>query len=584
VGRIRILDDLLIDRIAAGEVVERPASVVKELVENSLDAQARRIEILLEGGGKRSIRVSDDGAGMDRDDAVLALERHATSKLSDVQDLDRLVTLGFRGEALPSIAAVSWFTLRTAPHDGEGTEVDVRAGRIQAVRQLGCPRGTSATVERLFGNVPARRKFLRADNTELSQILRLITRLALAWPGVGFRVEQAGRRLLDAPAAAELHERVVQVLGASAAAGLVPFELTRGNMTARGYAGRPSDGLPRGDAQHLFVNGRVVQDRVLLHAVRSAYGNTMPPGRHPRLVLFLTLDPLLVDVNVHPQKIEVRFRRPAEVHDLARDAVATALAQQATIPSLSQLRPGAAPGSEASVAEAAACYLELRDGQAGWAARSEQPHALRGRSPRPLPMQELDAAGAPVPLAQYRDSYIVAQDDRGLLIVDQHAAHERVLFDRYLAQAEEDRVEVQRLMFPLTVELSPQERILLEDEAEEFRRLGFRVESFGGATVRLDAVPAVAANLEPGALLQELLGDAARARSARASVQELRHRLVTTAACRAAIKVNHALTFEGMQLLLRDLRRTANPTTCPHGRPLIFRVSQDELERAFRRR
>jgi len=308
-GRIAVLSDGVIDRIAAGEVVERPASVVKELVENSLDAGARSIDVRLRNGGKSSIEIRDDGSGMDRDDALLAVERHATSKLASETDLEHIATLGFRGEALSSIAAVSRFLLTTARRDGEGTEVEVLGGRVESVREVGHPRGTTVRVERLFHNVPARRKFLRADATELTHALRWTTRHALAHPDRRFRLRHGERGLLDCDPTEELRERIAQIHGREFSDKLLPFTWEAEGLGVRGFAGRPVDALPRRDAQFLYVNGRVVQDRLLAHAVSRAYGNTMAPGRHPALFLFLEIDPEAVDVNVHPQKTEVRFRQ-----------------------------------------------------------------------------------------------------------------------------------------------------------------------------------------------------------------------------------------------------------------------------------
>ncbi len=574
-GRIHVLDDLLINRIAAGEVVERPASVVKELIENSLDAGACSIEIAVEGGGRRSIRVVDDGEGMDRDDALLALERHATSKFSSASDLERIATLGFRGEALPSIAAVSRFILRSAPENGRGTEVEVHAGRIAAVRDVAAPRGTRVSVERLFANVPARRKFLRSEGTESAHVVRIVTRYALANPTIGFRLDSGARRLIAAPAVRELGDRIVQLWGKDHLERMLPFGTERGDVRVRGFAGRPVDALPRRDGQHLFVNGRVVQDRVLAHAVQEAYGNTMPRGRFPSVVLFLQVPASEVDVNVHPRKTEVRFRRSGEVHDAVRDAISAGLADAAAVPSLTDLRPSSAPRGEA-------LPVQLRDPRPEEAFYGPGPRAPEA-APRPAPLEASEVPGA-VPLGQYRDSYIVAQDEQGLLLVDQHAAHERVLFERYLEEAEDNRVEVQSLMFPPTVELAAHEALTLEQELAEFRRLGFVIEPFGGNAVRVAGVPALAARLDPGTLLRELLGEASRTRSAAAGVDTLRRKLVTTAACHAAIKVNHPLGRVAMQGLLDDLYRTVNPTTCPHGRPALFRLTLEEIERAFRRR
>jgi DNA mismatch repair protein MutL len=601
-GRIHVLDDALINRIAAGEVVERPSSVVKELVENSLDAGARSIEVELRAGGRQRIRVTDDGRGMDRDDAVLAVERHATSKIARAGQLESIETLGFRGEALATIAAVSRFTLRAAEVDGEGTEVEVHGGRIQAVRQVGLPKGCTVQVDRLFYNTPARRKFLRAEQTELSHCLRWLTRYALAHPEHRFHVSHGQRRLLDLPPTSDLRERVAQIYGANFAGKLLPFEGELGGVSVSGLAGRPVEGLPRRDAQHFLVNGRAVQDRVLGHAVSAAYGNTMPAGRHPAIILWLELAPELVDVNVHPQKTEIRLRQPSAVHDLVRDSVSNALGRRGVVPSLSDLRPRAIPQGSGEVREATLNYL---DAHRSAPSRPEpSPTSPRDREWQPMiatrPAAEVGSVEADArpqvvmehaagerraaPLAQFRDSYIVAEDASGLVLVDQHAAHERVLFERYLEEAEQNRVDVQRLLFPVTIELAAHERAALETELDEFARLGFVVEPFGGNAVRLDGVPAIATDLDPESLFRELLGEAGRANAAATDVAQVRLKLVTTAACKAAIKINHPLTTSGMQRLLDDLYGTTNPTTCPHGRPIVFRLSLDEIERAFRRR
>jgi DNA mismatch repair protein MutL len=596
-GRIRVLDDGMVNRIAAGEVVERPASVVKELVENSLDAGARAIDIQAASGGRRLIRVVDDGEGMDRDDALLALERHATSKLVDTPDLSAIRTLGFRGEALPSIAAVSRLILRTATAPGTGTEIEVRGGAIREVREIGSARGTTIEVASLFFNVPARKKFLKSETTELSHIVRFVTRFALAHPPVRFRMDHGGRRMIDVASATDISERIGQLLGAELAGRLMPFRFEREGLLVHGYAGRPVDASSRRDAQHLFVNGRFVHDRVLFHAVREAYGNTMPRERHPAIFLFVEIDPARVDVNVHPQKTEVRFGRPGEVHDAVREAVASSLGHEAAVPSYGELRPTGEVGSP--VAAAALRYLELResppDGEI--ASPYREGTALPGNAAAPgtgapmlsaaLPLDEFTPTGGMptlTPLTQFLDSYIVAQQGSDLVLVDQHAAHERVLFERYLRAAEEGRVETQRLLFPATVDLSPEDLVVLEEEADEFHRLGFSIEPFGCSTVRIDAVPAVAADLDPGRLLADLIGEAAGARSAKAGIPALRHRLVTTAACHAAIKIHHPLTAPEMAGLLEDLSMLENPTTCPHGRPVLFRLTLEELERAFRRR
>ncbi len=580
-GRIRVLDDHLVNRIAAGEVVERPAAVVKELVENSLDAGATSIEVRVEDGGRRRIVVADDGEGMERDDAILALERHATSKLRSFEDLAAIATLGFRGEALPSIAAVSRFLLRTAARDGFGTEIEVQAGRIAGVREVERGRGTTTEVGGIFFNVPARRKFLRAAPTELAHIVRTVTHYALAHPGVRFVLEHEGRRLIDAAKADDRAERIAQVHGRELAAKMLPFEATHSGIRVSGFAGRPVDALGRRDVQHVFVNGRLVQDRVLAHAISAAYGNTLARGLYPAMLLFVDIDPSRVDVNVHPQKTEVHFDRSSDVHDAVRAAVASALSHETAVPHLQDLRPGTSAAPLSSVAAALTRYEAVAES-------ATTAYVARDLAPAPSLLDEGSAAVDPgrraVPLAQYKDSYIVAQDRDGILLVDQHVAHERVLFERFLAEAERGDIHVQRLLFPKTIELSPEEMVVFAAEAEEFGRLGFLLEPFGGNAVKLDGVPAFAKDVPPDRLLRELLGEAATTRSAATGADELRRRLVTSASCQAAIKVNYPLAREGMQRLLDDLFQTENPTTCPHGRPIIFRLTLDEIERAFRRR
>jgi len=582
VGRIRVLDDHLVNRIAAGEVVERPASVVKELVENALDAGARSIEVRIEDGGRRRIVVADDGEGMERDDALLALERHATSKLRNFEDLGAIATLGFRGEALPSIAAVSRFLLKTASRDGLATEIEVRGGRILGVREVERQRGTTIEVGGLFFNVPARRKFLRAAPTELAHVVRTVSHYALAHPSVRFLLEHEGRRLVDATAAADRSERIAQVHGRELAGKLLPFEHEQSGIRVSGFAGRPVDAQSRRDAQHVFVNGRLVSDRVLSHAIGEAYGNVVARGLYPAVVLFVEVDPSRIDVNVHPQKTEVRFDRASEVHDAVRAGVASALSHAGAVPRLAELRPPTIEGEPlASVAAALARYAAVAETTPRPYIASEE---VAPRSFLEDDSPAVDPGRRAVPLAQYKDSYIVAQDKDGLLLVDQHVAHERVLFERYLAEAEADQVHVQRLLFPRTLELAADEAVTFEAEAGEFARLGFLLEPFGGRAVKLDGVPAFAKDVAPDRLVRELLGEAARTRTAATGVGELRRRLVTSASCQAAIKVNYPLTREGMQRLLDDLFLTENPTTCPHGRPILFRLTLEEIERAFRRR
>jgi DNA mismatch repair protein MutL len=406
---------------------------------------------------------------------------------------------------------------------------------------------------------------------------------ALAHPSIRFLLEHEGRRLIDAAPAGERSERIAQIHGRELAEKMVPFAEESAGIRVSGFAGRPVDASTRRDSQHVFVNGRLVSDRLLAHAIAAAYGNTLARGLYPAALVFVEIDPSRVDVNVHPQKTEVRFDRSSEVHDAVRAAVASALSDGLAVPTLDDLRSASLPAviHRASVEAALTRYTAIAEAPVrAYAARElAAPQSLLEEG-----SAALDPGRRAVPLAQYKDSYIVAQDREGLLLVDQHVAHERVLFERYMEETERGEVHVQRLLFPRTIELAADEAVVFESEAREFGRLGFVVEAFGGNAVKLDGVPAFAKDVPPDRLLRELLGEAARTRSAATGADELRRRLVTSAACQAAIKVNYPLTREGMQRLLDDLFLTENPTTCPHGRPIIFRLTLEEIERAFRRR
>jgi DNA mismatch repair protein MutL len=576
VNRIQLLDDLLINRIAAGEVVERPASVVKELVENSIDAGAARIDVLVEGGGKRRIEVRDDGEGMATEDVFLAVTRHATSKLTRAEDLDRIGTLGFRGEALASIASISHFTLKSARSDGEGVEVFLAGGKSSPAKAVGMPRGTTVRVDRLFFNVPARRKFLRTDTTELQHITRWMQRFALVCFPLGFTLKTDTRTILQAPPAADPAERLAQILGKKTAATMLPVHWEGDGLSIHGFAARPGDAASRRDQQLFFVNGRAVQDRTLMHAANAAYENVVARGKRPAMVLFLELDAEAVDVNVHPQKTEVRFREGGRIHAAVKAAIGASQAEQAATPAYATLRPStplalslaeqAPPVSQATTVEPV------------------EREAVRVAVPQQESWWSTDTDAAPGVLGQYDAGYIVAQDREGLVLVDPHAAHERVLFEKYLDEAEQNHVETQALMFPVTVELSAAEALAFEQEVDEFRRLGFDLAAFGNRTIRIDGVPALTSSVDTIPLFRELLGEVTDVKSVVARPGELRKRLVTTAACHAAVKISHRLEMRAMRKLLSDLGRCDHPTTCPHGRPTRFRLTQIEIERAFGRR
>jgi DNA mismatch repair protein MutL len=578
-GKITQLPPDLANQIAAGEVVERPASVVKELVENALDAGARRLTIQIELGGKKQIRVEDDGEGMEPEDARLAVERHATSKISRADDLAAIRTLGFRGEALPSIASVSHFTLRTRARGRQtGTEVRVNGGSIASVREVAAAEGTVVEVADLFYNLPARRKFLKSDQAESAQVSRVITQLALAYPEVGFQLTSGGRTLAQWPPVRLLRDRLYQIYGDRE--DLVEVGKAVGGLRVSGYVARLADqgeGGPTRGAQHVFVNRRIVKDRTIAHAIIDAYSVASIKERSPEVHLFIEMAPETVDVNVHPTKAEVRFREQSLVHEVVRRALADALGQAAA-PQL-QLRAETAPAYPA----AAPIPGILAGGSFPnrWLAPATSPTAVAPfASPAPQ-------AGPPllkplIPLGQFRDTFIVAVDDEGIAIIDQHVAHERVLFERVMAQLTAGPLESQRLLVPAILELPPSAHQTLVGRQEELRRLGFEVEAFGGSAIRVVAVPALVSVDESAKTLQALAEDLDRLDRG-ADLQQALGRIAATTACHAAVKANDPLTFEKMAHILDELRATAYSSVCPHGRPVMLRLTRREIEKNFER-
>ena len=577
--RIRRLPTELANQIAAGEVVERPASIVKELVENALDAGATRVVVTVELGGKRLVRVEDDGEGMTPDEAVLALERHATSKIRRLEDLAAITTLGFRGEALPSIASVSHLLLRTrARGASHGTEIRVSGGVVASTREVGAPEGTTLEVTDLFYNVPARRKFLKSDGAETTQVSRLVTQLALGHPGVGFTLTSGSRRLLQCPPAASLADRLFQLY--KDRSDLVEVRKAAAGLRVTGFVAAlagPGQGPVRGP-QNIFVNGRAVKDRTIAHAIAHAYSIATIKERSPEVHLFLEVPPDRVDVNVHPTKAEVRFLEPSLVHEVLRRALSEAL--------------GEGPAPELTLAGVA-------DGR--WQPLAEPP---RGGAPAPpavgqgyaQPLRDLVREVRPaaveavpvvadrplLPLGQFRDTFIIAIDDDGIAIIDQHVAHERVLFEQVMERLTTGTLERQQLLMPIVIELPPAERQALAAHGPALDRLGFDVEEFGGDSVRIAAVPALvppaACETAVRALAQDLDG-----LDQGSAVDDALRRIAATTACHAAVKANDRLTPEKMVYILDELRRTAHSSVCPHGRPVILRLSRREIEKRFER-
>jgi DNA mismatch repair protein MutL len=594
--RIHRLSPNLANQIAAGEVVERPASVVKELVENALDAGARRIAVAIELGGKKSIRVEDDGEGMEPEDARLAIERHATSKIVVADDLAAIRTLGFRGEALPSIASVSHFTLRTrARGSSSGTEIRVNGGTVASEREVGAPEGTSIDVDDLFYNLPARRKFLKSDTAEATQISRLVTQMALGYPEVGFSLTSGGRRLIECPPASGLRERFFQLFGERP--DLVEVRKEAAGLTIHGYVAALGDQGPVRGQQNVFVNRRIVKDRTIAHAIIEAYSVATIKERSPEVHLFIQIPPDRVDVNVHPTKAEVRFLEQSLIHEVLRRALGEALGQ-GRAPEL-QLAPfGARPDEPRAMtipgvlagATVGNRWSESRDqlsldGRFESAFGGSDPAALSGPwSPSAAPVASAASADIRpmIPLGQFRDTFIIAVDDEGVAIIDQHVAHERVLFESVVEKLTSGRLESQRLLTPILIDLSPAQRQALAQHAETLDRFGLEIEAFGGSSVRLSAVPAILEPAECEAAIRAL-GEDLEGLERGAGVHEALRRIAATMACHAAVKANYPLTLEKMRFILEELRRTAYSSVCPHGRPVVLRLSRREIEKNFQR-
>ncbi len=676
-GRIHVLSETVANQIAAGEVVERPASVVKEMLENSLDAGATRIKISVEAGGKKLIQITDNGCGMVRDDAMLAFERHATSKIKNAEDLLSVATLGFRGEALPSIASVSRLRLETrAQEETAGTVVEINGGKIARVEEAGLPPGTSITVRDLFFNTPARKKFLKAESTELSHIASLVTHYALAHPEKHFELHSAANAMLVAPPVAGYSERVYQVFGKETLDQLIPVASRQalervglpqpppwrrkevdedgevvvlqdpGEMRIHGFVSKPEIQKLNRNSIFVFVNGRTIRDRLLQHALTDAYRNIIPPTVYPVVLLFLELPAGEVDVNVHPSKTEVRFRQQSVMHDFVRDSVRAALMKARPVPQfVTEMRAHATAST--SLTSGALTPGALTPGAPTWdpvlgaASAGDAPDnpetathgapdsALGGgfalQAPVPPPpisgrfqfeggiAVEANAAVslaravdvipdhgcAPAldvgeeeptlaslstlkPLGQIRNSFILAVNEDGLWIVDQHVAHERVLFERILKQRAAQKVESQRLLMPIVLELSPAQQAAFTEISDELQHNGFEAEPFGARSVAVKVAPAGVEASAVEHMLHELLDQFSREEQS-LNLEKIRARIAASIACHAAIKVNMPLEQNKMEWLLTELAKTDHPMSCPHGRPVVLRYSVKDIQKAFKR-
>jgi DNA mismatch repair protein MutL len=677
-GKIHVLSEQVANKIAAGEVVERPASVVKEMLENSLDAGATRIKISVEAGGKKLIQITDNGCGMVRDDAMLAFERHATSKIKNAEDLLSVATLGFRGEALPSIASVSRLRLETrAAEEGTGTVVEINGGKIARVEEAGLPPGTSMTVRDLFFNTPARKKFLKSESTELSHIASLVTHYALAHPDKHFELHSAANAMLLAPPVAGYGERVYQVFGKETLDQLIPVASRQalervglpqpppwrrkevdeyedgegggrpvpGEMRLYGFVSKPEIQKLNRNSIFVFVNRRLIRDRLVLHALTEAYRNIIPPTVYPVVLLLLELPAGEVDVNVHPSKTEVRFRQQTVMHDFVRDSVRAALMKARPVPQFvaeirahatasQALTPGALTAGadwEPSSGEAGPPAAGFRPSQAEWAEARGGGFALQALVPTPVSARfQFDGAialeaNAAIPLApglpglaiagsreivpgdncapaleggeqeptlsslstlrplgQVRNSFILAVNEDGLWIIDQHVAHERVLFERVLKQRTAQKVESQRLLMPILLELSPAQQAVFTEISDELQRNGFEAEPFGARSVAVKVAPGGVEAAAIEHLLHELLDQLSREEQS-LNLEKIRTRIAASIACHAAIKVNMPLEQNKMEWLLAELAKTDHPMSCPHGRPVVLRYSVKDIQKAFKR-
>jgi len=592
-GKIHRLPDDLANQIAAGEVVERPASVIKELVENSLDAGARRIVITVEYGGKKLIRVEDDGEGMEPEDARLAIERHATSKIHRSDDLARIATLGFRGEALPSIASVSHFVLRSRARGAQsGTDVRVNGGTIASVMEAGMPEGTSIEVADVFYNLPARRKFLKSDGAESAQVSRIATQLALCYPEVGFTLTSSGRKVLQVPPVATLRDRLYQLYGDRS--DLVDVRRDGGGVTLVGYIAALAEQGPTRGPQNVFINRRIVRDRTIAHAIIDAYSVASIKERSPEVHLFIEMPPDAVDVNVHPTKAEVRFRDQSFIHELVRRALGDALGRgpapelHLSSPSINEPQPSTLPLPHAYSAvfpsrwtvgatapTSGSALAPTSDDLIAPASVSEIAPTSEGRV-APTSIKPL------MPLGQFRDTFIIAVDEDGIAIIDQHVAHERVLFERITERLTSGRLESQRLLEPMLVEMSGAARQALAAHRSALEQLGFEVEEFGGDSLRVSAFPALLTREHCEIALRALAEDL-EGLDRGSKVEDALKRIAATMACHAAVKANYPLTMEKMAHILEELRRTAYSTICPHGRPVMLRLTRREVEKNFQR-
>ena len=604
-SRIIKLPDELANCIAAGEVVERPASVVRELTDNSIDACAGNITIEIKGSGKRYIRVTDDGIGMTRDDAVLCFERHATSKIKTIKDLNAITTLGFRGEALPSIAAVSNVRLSTC-NEGEsvGTEIEVNNGAVKSVKDAPPVKGTSVEVKDLFLNIPARLKFLKSDTTESSHIIEIVNQHALSHPMIKFRMEKGGGRLLDTFSTNDRLNRIASIFGNEIVSNLMPVEEKYSSnlkLSVRGYISKIGADTGSRGMQYIFVNSRYIRDRVISHAVYEAYRTMLQRDRHPLYFLFLDIDPKMIDVNVHPTKIEVRFVQQSEIHNFIRDAIRDSMRRSQKTEDRSQKSEFAewtritdADSYKDKVREATERYISNQESGKILDFGFRGTHPVNGSSDfkseirnqkseiRLSPEMESDLSRFK-PIGQIFNSFIILQGVDNVIFIDQHTAHERILYERFLNKMRDSRIEVQTMLLPVNIELSSKESLVLQSNLDNFKKLGFDIESFGENSFVIRSVPSILSGDDCKQAVKDILNKLVSEQKG-TSFDEVINKMILVMACRGAVKAGQILSIEEMSSMIKELMNTVRPFTCPHGRPIALTIEKGQILKGFLRK
>jgi DNA mismatch repair protein MutL len=568
---IRILPENVASQIAAGEVIERPASIVKELMDNSIDSGANRISVKIERGGKELIRVSDSGCGMTRDDLLLCLERHATSKISDLDDLFSVRTLGFRGEALPSICAVSELEITSrVPDDLIGHRLKAGGGRLKSIDEAGAPAGTAVEVKKLFFNTPVRKKFLRSERTETDQVIDIFSRIALPFTHIHFRLDAGENTILNLPASDNEPNRLTALFGRNLAASLIKAEETGDGFRIQAYLGPPEQSRMKGDRILFYVNQRNIRDRLLIHAIMEGYGQRLMKGHYPQAVVFIEIDPVLVDINVHPTKQEIRFHQPRQIHQALIATVGKAL--RPSFPLTPEIEPGS--GYETSQDRAVLNRSSIGEPVQEYLLKASEDVVVREG-------EEGFAAGEIRILGQLRDTYLLCETKDGLLIVDQHAAHERVVYETLKKSFRESNTERQIFLIPPHLELSVKEARIIDERRDGLLRLGLEIEPFGGETFLLRSVPSILATADWESFFRDmipLLDEVTEFTEEKAM-----DRFLTVMACHGAIRAGQRLSQQEMALLLRQLKEMDLPTNCPHGRPVFKKFSFYEMEKMFKR-